>query len=101
MLWELGQRTASAIPQASCQPEPITRYRNGGVAPYSCALNGVTQAARSIVDNEQHKRARKAHLSADERDAEDVRAALAAAGIDPRDFGRFVNRPFPGVIEAA
>jgi hypothetical protein len=30
---------------------------------------------------------------------EDVRAALAAAGIDPTDFGHFVNRVVPGVIE--
>jgi hypothetical protein len=30
---------------------------------------------------------------------EDIRAALAAAGIDPTDFGQFVNRVVPGVIE--
>lgn len=36
-----------------------------------------------------------------EHDAEPVKAALAAAGIDSRDFGRFVNRPVPGVIEPA
>jgi len=36
-----------------------------------------------------------------ERDVQPVKAALAAAGIDTRDFGRFVNRPFPGVIEPA
>lgn len=30
-----------------------------------------------------------------------MKEALAAAGIDPADFGRFVNRAFPGVIEPA
>jgi hypothetical protein len=30
---------------------------------------------------------------------EQVRAALAAEGVDPADFGRFVNRGVPGVIE--
>jgi hypothetical protein len=34
-----------------------------------------------------------------ERDGTPVKAALAAAGIDPADFGRLVNRPFPGVLE--
>jgi hypothetical protein len=36
-----------------------------------------------------------------EHDAEPVKAALAAAGIDTTDFGRFVNRSAPGVIEPA
>jgi hypothetical protein len=36
-----------------------------------------------------------------EHDAQPVKAALAAAGIETRDFGRFVNRPVPGVIEPA
>jgi HEAT repeat protein len=30
---------------------------------------------------------------------DDVRMALAAEGIDPADFGRFVNRGVPGVME--
>jgi hypothetical protein len=37
--------------------------------------------------------------SAPAPDADLVKAALAAAGIDTRDFGRFVNRPVPAVIE--
>jgi hypothetical protein len=28
-----------------------------------------------------------------------VEAALAAEGVDPRDLGRLVTRPFPGAIE--
>ena len=53
------------------------------------------------MDNEQadRERARQIRLAAFQRDAEPVEAALAAAGIDTRDFARFVNRPFPGVIE--
>lgn len=34
-----------------------------------------------------------------ERDAQPVKAALVAAGVDTRDFGKFVNRPVPGVID--
>jgi len=34
-----------------------------------------------------------------ERDVQPVTAALAAAGIQTRDFGHFVNRVVPGVIE--
>jgi len=34
-----------------------------------------------------------------EHDAEPVKAALEAAGIETRDFGRFVNRPVPGIID--
>jgi hypothetical protein len=34
-----------------------------------------------------------------ERDVQPVKAALAAAGIQTRDFGHFVNRIVPGVIE--
>lgn len=40
-------------------------------------------------------------LADPDHDAELVKAALAAAGIDTSDFGRFVNRPVPGVIEPA
>ncbi len=36
-----------------------------------------------------------------DHDAEPVKAALAAAGVNTREFGRFVNRPVPGVIEPA
>lgn len=36
-----------------------------------------------------------------EHDVQQVKAPLAAAGIDTRDFGRFANRPVPGVIEPA
>ncbi len=35
----------------------------------------------------------------DEREWTLVRESLRAAGIDPTDFGRFVNRPVPDVIE--
>jgi HEAT repeat protein len=51
------------------------------------------------VDNQRN--ARTADLADHEHDAKLVKAALAAAGIDTRDFGRFVNRPVPGVIEPA
>lgn len=47
------------------------------------------------------ERDRQAHLAKYEHDAQPVKAALAAAGIDARDFGRFVNRPLPGVIRPA
>src|ERR1039457_4992458 len=42
---------------------------------------------------------RQARLTAYQRDAAPLLEALADAGIDTADFGRFVNRPFPGVIE--
>ena len=45
--------------------------------------------------------ARTARLADHDHDAEPVKAALTAAGIDTGDFGRFVNRPVPGVIEPA
>ncbi len=35
----------------------------------------------------------------DEREWDLVREGLKAASLDPTDFGRFVNRPSPGVIE--
>jgi hypothetical protein len=59
------------------------------------------QAARSTVDDEQREQARQAPLTGHQRDGENVKAALAAAGVDAGDFGRFVNRPVPGVINPA
>jgi hypothetical protein len=53
------------------------------------------------MDQEERELARLAHQAAYRRDAKPVLAALAAAGIDTRDFGRFVNRPFPGIIDPA
>jgi hypothetical protein len=51
------------------------------------------------MDREETERRRHDRKIACERDGAPVKAALAAAGIDPADFGRFVNRPFPGVLE--
>jgi hypothetical protein len=48
------------------------------------------------MDPEERERAHQAYLT----DAAPVLAVLEAAGIDTRDFGSFVNRPFPGVIDA-
>jgi hypothetical protein len=56
-------------------------------------------AERTVVDNQRNERT--ARPAGHEHDAEPVKAALAAAGIDTRDFGIFVNRPVPGVIEPA
>jgi HEAT repeat protein len=42
---------------------------------------------------------RQVRLTSYQRDAAPLLGALADAGIDTADFGRFVNRPFPGVIE--
>jgi hypothetical protein len=53
------------------------------------------------VEQDERERARQAASSAHRRDAEPVKAALTAAGIDTRDFGRFVNRALPGVIDPA
>jgi hypothetical protein len=50
--------------------------------------------------NQQHSQ-RQTHAADYERDAQPVKAALAAAGIPTADFGRFVSRPAPGVIEPA
>jgi HEAT repeats len=45
------------------------------------------------------ERQRQERHAAYQRDAAPVIAALTDAGIDPTDFGRFVNRPVPGVLE--
>jgi HEAT repeat protein len=49
------------------------------------------------VDQQRSKH--QARVADYEHDAEPVKAALTAAGIDTGDFGRFVNRPVPGVLE--
>jgi hypothetical protein len=49
------------------------------------------------MDREERERAHQAYLT----DEAPVLAALAAGGIDTQDFGRFVNRPLPGVIDPA
>jgi hypothetical protein len=51
------------------------------------------------VDQQRSKH--QARVADYEHEAEPVKAALAAAGIDTADFGRFVNRSVPGVIEPA
>jgi HEAT repeat protein len=53
------------------------------------------------VDSQERDRRRQDRLTAFREEAAPVKEALAAAGIDPTDFGRFVNRPFPGVLEPA
>jgi HEAT repeat protein len=50
---------------------------------------------------DQQPAERPAQVADYEHDAEPVKAALAAAGIDTSDFGRFVSRLVPGVIEPA
>lgn len=60
-----------------------------------------SQAGGTPVEQDERQRARQAAISAYRRDAEPVKAALAAVGIDTRDFGRFVSRPLPGVIDPA
>jgi hypothetical protein len=45
------------------------------------------------------ERGRRDRLTAFRVEGVLVKEALAAAGIDPTDFGRFVNRPFPGALE--
>lgn len=50
---------------------------------------------------DQQRSKHQARAADYEHDAEPVKAALAAAGIDTGDFGRFVNRPVPGVLEPA
>jgi hypothetical protein len=57
------------------------------------------QTERIVVDQQRSKH--QARVADCEHDAEPVKAALAAAGIDTADFGRFVNRSVPGVIEPA
>jgi hypothetical protein len=49
------------------------------------------------VDQQRSKH--QARVADYDHDAEPVKAALTAAGINTDDFGRFVNRPVPGVIE--
>jgi hypothetical protein len=49
------------------------------------------------VDQQRSKH--QARVADYEHDAEPVKAALTAAGINTDDFGRFVSRPVPGVIE--
>jgi hypothetical protein len=56
-------------------------------------------AERTAVGNQRGEHLSR--LAEYDHDAEPVKAALAAAGIDTRDFGRFANRPVPGVIEPA
>lgn len=53
------------------------------------------------MDSQERDRRRQDRLTAFREEAAPVKEALAAAGIDPTDFGRFVNRPFPGVLEPA
>lgn len=50
---------------------------------------------------DQQRSKHQARVADYEHEAEPVKAALAAAGIDTADFGRFVNRSVPGVIEPA
>jgi hypothetical protein len=47
---------------------------------------------------EEWERRRQERAAAYQRDAAPLIAALAHAGVDPADFGRFVNRPVPGVL---
>lgn len=53
------------------------------------------------MDSQERDRRRQDRLTAFREEATPVKEALAAAGIDPTDFGRFVNRPVPGVLEPA
>jgi hypothetical protein len=53
------------------------------------------------VDSQERDRRRQDRLTAFREEAAPVKEALAAAGIDPTGFGRFVNRPYPGVLEPA
>ncbi len=50
---------------------------------------------------DQQRSKHQARVADYEHEAEPVKAALAAAGIDTAAFGRFVNRSVPGVIEPA
>jgi hypothetical protein len=45
------------------------------------------------------QRKREESIAAYERDVAPLKQALRSEGIDITDLGRFVNRPFPGVIE--
>ena len=47
--------------------------------------------------DEWERRARERHAEF-RRDVAPLKAALVAAGVDPTDFGLFVNRPIPGIL---
>jgi hypothetical protein len=47
---------------------------------------------------DEWERRRHERAAAYQRDAAPLIAALTRAGVDPTDFGRFVNRPIPGVL---
>jgi hypothetical protein len=49
--------------------------------------------------DETREQQRRAKVAASARDAAPLKQALIQAGVDPTDFGRFVNRVVPGVIE--
>jgi HEAT repeat protein len=50
-------------------------------------------------EQEEFQRRRRERQIAYQRDAGSLKQAMVDAGIDPTDFGRFVNRPFPGVLD--
>lgn len=52
-----------------------------------------------MTDYDEREQRRHAKVAAFARDAAPFKQALLQAGVDPTDFGRFVNRVVPGVIE--
>ncbi len=66
------------------------------------AINDDPLPQTSAADeHEERVRQRQERIAAIQRDSAPVKAALVAAGVDTADFGRSVNRPFPGVLEPA